>query len=454
MKLSKRVSIILTIIYFGIFIGIGMTLIFIQPFGDPPDEMARFLIPQYIATHGTIPNGYDESIRIFGYGFSYGFQPILPYMIQGYLLYICKFFVKAEYHYLIARFVDLGFGIITAYASLKLGKLWFEDDRFAWLFAAFVTFLPESIFMHTYINTDSCCMMSVSLMLLGLTMGLKDKFSLKASLIMSAGIICCALSYYNAYGYIVMCVLVFFASFIYKKDGKLQYDVKNAFRKAGMITLVVLAFSAWWFIRSAILYDGDMFGLKTRDVCASMYALPQFHPDSKVTWQSQGYSLIDMLIKSDFINLSYLTFVAAYRQTDIIAPRSVYALYKAFFVITLTGSIIGIFIKEKTSSNKALKIFININLFVCMVLPAILSAYYSYTSDYQPQGRYILPGLVPLGYFCIKGCQVLLKNKLSDRWIPEKVKTFIVAGLGLVMVFMLFSMIFASLIPFYANYMV
>ncbi len=35
--------------------------------------------------------------------------------------------------------------------------------------------------------------------------------------------------------------------------------------------------------------------------------------------------------------------------------------------------------------------------------PNILNAYYSYASDYQPQGRYSLPMMIPLTYFMVMG---------------------------------------------------
>ena len=77
-KIYIRSDYILLILYFGIYFVIGLSLLFRQPFGNPPDEYNRYLIPQYIAQSGSLPNGYDESVRIGGYGFSYAFQPILP----------------------------------------------------------------------------------------------------------------------------------------------------------------------------------------------------------------------------------------------------------------------------------------------------------------------------------------------------------------------------------------
>ena len=197
--LSKNT--IFTILYFALYFIIGITLLVKQPFGNPPDEYNRYLIPEYIVEHGTLPNGYDEEIRIPGYGFSYGFQPILPYMLQGYTMRLVHCFTESESALLYTgRAVNLFLGFLMAAVVLQLAKKWFRDERFQWLFASLVTFLPQSIFLHTYINTDSCCMLSIAIMLYGLTLGLKSGFTRRTSIILSLGIILCALSYYNAYG--------------------------------------------------------------------------------------------------------------------------------------------------------------------------------------------------------------------------------------------------------------
>lgn len=224
-------------IYFITYIIIGLSLLARQPFGNPPDEYNRFLIPSFIAEHGTLPNGYDESIRIPGYGFSYAFQPILPYMIQGYAMRFVGLFTESASALLYtARAVDFIFGFITALFALLLSRKWFSDKRIQYLFAFLVTFLPQSIFMHTYVNTDSCCMMSIVIMLYGLTKGLADHFSPSSCVTLSIGIILCALSYYNAYGFILSCILLFTAHFLSycssKSAGtKISFDWKPFLKK-------------------------------------------------------------------------------------------------------------------------------------------------------------------------------------------------------------------------------
>lgn len=459
----------LTILYFALYLVIGMSLLLKQPFGNPPDEYNRYLIPEYIVEHGTLPNGFDEEIRIGGYGFSYGFQPILPYMLQGYTMRAVSVFTNSETALLYTgRGVNLLLGAIMAWVVLRLSREWFRDRRFGWLFAFLVTFLPQSIFLHTYINTDSCCMLSIAVMLYGLTLGLQKGFTGKTNVILSLGIILCALSYYNAYGYILSCILLFTASFLYvAQNDKLQFDTKSFFKKGLFISCIVLAGIGWWFLRSAILYNGDFLGLDTRHYCATLYAIPEFHPDTMITWKSQGYSLWDMITTSDFWTLSTMSFIGAYGCMTITTSIWVYRFYKLLFYGGLAFCILlPVKVTENASElfsrRKGLSRFYHANMIFCMVMPLLLSLYYSYATDYQPQGRYLMPALIPFCYYTIRGFEKLWNlnvtallpkaNRLVRLW--ERLRrdwllSTLVIGLCTLIALWLFVTVYGYAFPYY-----
>lgn len=442
MKIKQKLTTnhLITAIYFITFVVVGLSLLIRQPFGNPPDEFNRYLIPAYIAEHGTLPNGYDESIRIGGYGFSYAFQPILPYMVQGFAMRVTGYFTDSAQALLYtARGVNLVFGLITALFVLLLSRKWFSDKRIQYLFAFLVTLLPQSLFMHTYVNTDSCCMMSIAIMLYGLSKGLKDHFSYPSCILVSAGIILCALSYYNAYGFILSCILLFTAYFLTRSSSGLSFNWKAFLKKGFFISTLVLLGISWWFIRSYILYDGDILGLKSRDLCASLYAIPSLHPQTRLTFQNQGYSLMGMLLKSDFVNLSILSFIGIYGPMTIVTSIWVYRFYKLLFPAGLLLCLfLSFFFHHKKNNRKVqlsdtlyqdrpvFRIFYHCNMLFCIFMPCFLSAYYSYMTDFQPQGRYLLPMLIPLCYYCIRGIQKshFLLLELIRRKKPENVTAF------------------------------
>lgn len=427
MKKYSKSIIFIYFCYFGLYLVLGLSLLINQPFGNPPDEYNRYLIPQYIAEHGTLPNGFEPAILIEGYGFSYAFQPILPYMLQGYAMKFVKFFTESEDALLYtARGVNLFLGLLTAWFVLLLSKKWFRDRRFGLIFAFLATFLPQSLFLHTYVNTDSCCMLSVAVMLYGLTLGLKSGFSNRSAFIMALGIILCALSYYNAYGYILSCILLFTAFFLTSSGGRIRFDWKTFLKKGCFISAIVLLGIAWWFIRSAVLYEGDFLGLATRDSCAALYALPEHHPDTRITWQNQGYSLWEMLKNSSFASLSILSFIGIYGPMTIITSVWVYRFYKAIFffglvfcaVIPGSATASG---EKAYSGRRFFRAFYHLNMIFCILMPLILSMIYSYTTDFQPQGRYLLPALIPLCYYTVRG----LEKICSLRRLPGFYKQYL-----------------------------
>ena len=407
----------ITICFFAVYFVLGLSLLFKQPFGNPPDEYNRYLIPQYIAEHGTLPDGFEESIRIPAYGFSYAFQPILPYMIQGYSMRLTGLFTQdQDALFYAARLVDFVFGLIMAVFIILLSRKWFRDRRLQWFFCFLTMFIPQSLFLHTYVNTDSCCIMSIAIMLYGLTCCLTDHFRYRSCLVMSVGIILCALSYYNAYGFILSCMLLFLAHYLSLTGGKLHLDWKPFLKKGLFISAIVLLGIGWWFIRSYILYDGDFLGLKTRNLCSELYGNENMKPDVRITYRSRGYTVLSMLLESDFLILSINSFICMFGPMVATTALWIYRFYKFLFATGIVGSLLPLsrfakssaginFGNDSSKQRPALNKFFHVNMALCMLIPLILSLIYSYGTDYQPQGRYLMPALIPLCYYCVRGTE-------------------------------------------------
>ena len=52
----------------------------------------------------------------------------------------------------------------------------------------------------------------------------------------------------------------------------------------------------------------------------------------------------------------------------------------------------------------------HIGMALTLILPNILNIYNSYVNDYQPQGRYSMPMLIPLMYFMTMGYRKLFER--------------------------------------------
>ena len=92
------------------------------------------------------------------------------------------------------------------------GKL-FPKEKYSrevrWLFAALAGFMPQAIFMGTYVNTDSLALLAAAMILYAWASYLREDWTWKNCILLAVGMAVCALSYYNAYGWI-LCSFFFF----------------------------------------------------------------------------------------------------------------------------------------------------------------------------------------------------------------------------------------------------
>lgn len=425
------------LLYYGSILAAMLFFVFLQPLGEPPDESGRYKIVQYICLNGSLPHGADPDILLYGYGGSYGFQPILTYIIQGYLLRFLFQFCRDGYLLLLAaRLVNVVFGMIMAVYVRKIAVLLFEEnvgrqaapsdsgalschnshsEAFGWLFCITVMLLPQSLFLHTYVNTDSMAMMSTAIMIYAWLTGRRDDWDMRSCITLAAGISLCALSYYNAYGFVLCSILVFAASFAHRceESGQWTFDWHTFLRKGIFISAIVLMCISWWFIRNAVLYDGDFLGLRAREECTLLTASEKYHPLTKETYQNQGFSLLDMVFRSDFIELLTNSSIATFGPMSIVTYKHIYTLFKWIFLLS---GICLFAIPSRLGGKKRTDLLLSSSFVLCMLIPLTLCVYYSYVSDYQPQGRYILPMLLPFCYFVVRGMEKL-SNAAQTLWL-------------------------------------
>ena len=414
------------IIYLLGFLILALSVAWNQPlantppiYGNPPDEHARYLIPRYICEHGVLPTGLEEEVRIPAYGFSYALYNVFPYIVQGYVMRIVDLFTDSEVILLFsARTVNVVFGALMAVVVYLLGKRLFEDRRFRWLFCFGIMYLPQSLFMHTYVNTDSCCMLSTAMMVYALVCSYQEGFTRRSNLWMSGGIILCALSYYNAYGYILSCILLLIAYFFEKKDGRITYHYKEMLKNGLFISVIVLLGISWWFIRSFIVLDGDILGLDTREKLAMQYAIEEVNPLNMQTYQAMGYTVWEMMEENNTLDGAFCSFIAAFGSMSIYSSIWLYRGYKLFLGAGLFGCLYYLINRKQRSKMTGKKIFFHMNMIFCILMPIFLMLYYAYTMDYQHQGRYVLPAIVPLMYYVVKGIERLSNIKWKQIKLP------------------------------------
>ena len=419
-KTSMILILLLAFISMSIFV-------FLQPFGDGPDEINRYKVVSYIETYGHIPAGDEPQIIIDGYGASYAFQPILTYMIEGFLLRILSpLSLSFDIKLIIARYVNVIIGLIGAYYTIKLSKLIFDDEPAAYLFSLAVILLPQNLFIYTYVNTDGLGLMSVIMMIYATVRGFKHDFDRISCITLAISISLCLLSYYNCYGYILMAFIAFILYFAVNRS------YKKMFEKGLPIALIVLALAGWWFTRNCILYNGDIFALTARRECAAATGNILWLEKMANTYQAEGYSLYEMVFETDYYTLVWKSFIAMFGPMAIPTHHYVYMGYKYLTTICLLSLFIPVRSKIMDSIKRSYRYIIWAVLTIGMIIPVILALYYSYTWDFQPQGRYYLPCLIPLALILCCGMNKLISfiyafidKKAHNKKAPAYAKAFI-----------------------------
>lgn len=413
----------LRLIFLMLTIFVAMSFfVFTQPFGDGPDEINRYKVVQYIQNHGTLPKGDNPEIIIDGYGASYAFQPILTYMIEGYALrLISPLNLTFDTELIVARYINVIIGLIAAYYTWKLASLLFKNQSAAYLFTLGVTLLPQNIFIYTYVNTDGMGLLSCIMIIYSLINGFKTTFDKESVITLSAGIILCLMSYYNCYGYILAAVIAFFVYMF--TDGK--NDKKALLKKAGVISLISIVGAGWWFLRNAIIYKGDIFALTARSECAQQTGNWYFLELMAETYRAMGYSLYEMVFKTDYYTLVWKSFIGMFGPMSIPVSHHLYMAYKYLTVICLIGFAFSIIIAIKKKQwiipelKNASSIIITGVFVITAIIPVVLALYYSYTWDFQPQGRYYLPILIILAFVLVDGLETYM------QWFAYLVKKYI-----------------------------
>lgn len=413
-----------------------------QPFNSCPDEGMKWDICKYIFENNKLPKGDEQAIRNPIWGISYAFQPILTYMICTVFMKVASIFTINQFLLVVAaRLVSTLSMTLSIYFVIKISDKLFKDKEiYKILFVVFIAFQPITAFLASYINNDSTAVLATTMIIYLWILGLESNWKTKHCVLLGLAIGFCALTYYNAYGYILCSIILCLVSVTSNK-----MKAKDIWKKILIVGLIAIAFAGWWFVRNAILYNGDFLGINAQNECGDKYALHDYKPSTRLTLQKEGKSLIYMIVEKEWLNTTAVSFIGVFGYHTIMMSTKIYYCYLAIWVIGAIGCLINfkeLFIYKKEEKNKYL---LNYIFVASIIIPILLSMYYSYASDYQPQGRYIMGIIVPFTYFLVKGIETLLEKFIKS----EKIRNVIIIALMLLIIVISFKAIFGYVIPAY-----
>ena len=411
-----------------------------QPYNTCPDEGMKWDICKYMFENNKIPKGDDPAIRNPMWGISYAFQPILTYMVSTIFMKIMSIFSSEQFALVVAaRLVSTISVTLTIFFVIKISKKLFKGI-YKYLFIAFIAFQPITAFLASYINNDSTALLATAMIIYTWILGMESNWKIKHCIILGLEVGFCALTYYNAYSYILCSILICITSAIVNK-----MKFKEIMQKGVIVAIIAFSIAGWWFIRNAVIYNGDFLGLETQVQIGDKYAQDEYKPSTRLTPQRKNESIMYMLVKDEWIKTTLKSFVGIFGYQTIMMSSKIYTTY--LFIWIIGG--IGVLLKSKEmfkyDSKEKNKYLLNYIFIASIIIPILLSIYYSYASDFQPQGRYIMIIIIPFTYFLVNGIQKILEKTIKS----SKIRNLIVILLILLIVAISARALFGYIIPIY-----
>lgn len=384
-----------------------------QPYTYAPDEEMRFQIPQYIYEHGRLPSGYDETIRSDQWGFSYAFYPcFFGPLLSALFMAVTGIFTKDFFALLVAaRMTSVVSGTLTLYFAMKISKVWMKKP-YQWMMPVLLAMLPQYAFLSSYVNNDIVAIMGSSVIIYAWSLGLRE-WNVKNCVMLAAGVIIVALSYYNAYGWILASILLFIMSFAFA-TGKNRGGMKQMWKMAALVSVIVLAFISFFFIRNAVLYQGDFLGMSSLTESSQAYAIDFLKPSNRRTPKNLGMTFGEMMGSLEYTGrtwprMTYESLVGVLGCMNVFIGKRMYDLYACIFAAGGLGFLGAVLTGGGEKRERTAQHAFHGMMVMGFLIPILLSIYYSYAVDYQAQGRYCATMIVALMYFVARGLSWFLE---------------------------------------------
>lgn len=390
----------------------------VLPINQAPDEETRLAIPFYIVSNGCLPNGFDESIRNQIWGISYAFTPYGSSLLSALFVKIVTMFgAGSACQVVAARLSSCLFGALTVYVVMRIAVDLGFADLTAIVIGTCLGFLPQFAFLSSYLNNDIFSAFCTAMVVWSWVRGIKFCWATGECILLGVSLGLLSLSYYFAYALIPISAVYFLVT------AALQGHKRSSlFAKAGLVFVVASALGGWFFIRNAIIYSGDFLGMRSYSECAELYAMETFKPSDHWTLKSDGQAFMSPLTDPAWLSMTFTSCIGylgymAYPLPSILV-KIAGAFGAAYIVLpVMTGGaplILGN--SGCASKNKAIKWVFVASLLCSILCPILFSAYRSWATDWEPQGRYIISSWIVVFVLISWGLDSVLKRLGTSAW--------------------------------------
>ena len=407
------------------------TCAFLLPPDSGPDEAGRKLVADWIYANDRLPTGDELGTRLMhwedtgapeptiepgwdrdGWGFSYALRPYLSGIINAAFMKAASLMGGSARALLAASRMCSVFSIaLCCFFCLKLGNRLFEKRASAILFAVIVCFLPQVMYLGMYLNNDSLALLAVSVVLYYFVEGYDLKWPVRSCVGLALGFSIGFLSYYTVYGWLlttaVFCVVAVCT------DPDIRDGRRLLAERAALVAAVCAALAGWFFVRNMMLHDGDITGIRSEATAREEMRALGYRLFDFVCSRDEGMSVAEFvrLRGAEWLWKTAQSFVGLFDYMLLYLPKRQYAIYFAALAAVIPAFLVSL---RRNGLPRRDRLLLRVML-ISGAITVAMHFWQSYARDYQPQGRYVITLIFPLGYMAARGLETLSAPLASRR---------------------------------------
>lgn len=370
-----QLFLVLFVAYFAVRIPWTLSL----PVWEAPDEANHFWVVHFLVEHLRLPTASE--VATGGPPAEYASLPQLGY-IPNVIVGLCSPDVLRP---LFSRFGSLLIGLITLWASVRVGRLLFSTNQVAALaLPVLIVFHPQLVFVNSYTNTDSTATAVSSLIVLMLVSSFKNGLSVMNASIVGA-----------LFGLLALCKHTGLSLAPAVGCGVVLSCLANGMSVPQMVSrlvamiMAVLAASMWWFVRNYIEFSGDWLG--TRTMYESWAQVLETGADGpKHPWPA--------ITKMSYWRYIFFDYCGLFGYMDRYLVKPIYMIYLAFWGVSVAGACLAFKRSNLVGTAmhwlKANGVWVMLLMFpACNLLANVIATSMNVTG---PHGRYLFPSEIPI----------------------------------------------------------
>ncbi len=163
---------------------------------------------------------------------------------------------------------------------------------------------------------------------------------------------------------------------------------RRILRVVGIVAVIGLAISLWWYVRMIIVY-GDPLGVATTQAAVDASG------GAPISHRERGYSLWSFLTETDWVSENFATFWGGYGMVKLKLPAAAYVLLAGLAALGLAGLLARLVGWVRDRRSRADSDWLPAAMAMLFFGLLALSLWSSHSVDMALHGRYLFPEFLP-----------------------------------------------------------